>query len=174
MCFLSLTCGFQVSILPFSHLNSSLQISNICFRRRGPQHPCRHSPGQRPRWWWYNLLHNSRQWGRKLRHWQPERWYILIFQSGFTFATLDLIDRLSVKSSIQFSLTHSRYSGVQWTPFTFKVNVIKLYWKLILKAVISVWVPLFYYWCHKYKRWHYLGSFHTWFFFLQIQKEECS
>lgn len=146
---------------------SSVQISNVCFWGCRPQHPRRHSSGQRPRWWWYNLLHNSGQRGRKLCHWQPERWCFLIF--GQTFAARRLIDRLSVKSHIQFSLIHSCYNGMQWTPSTFKVNA-ERYWKLILKAVISIRSRSFHYWGHKYKRWRYLGNFHTCFFFLQVQR----
>ncbi len=65
------------------------------------------------------------------------------FRPDFKFAALTLIDRLSVKSHIQFSLIHSCYGNVQWTPFTFKVNV-EMYWELILKAVISIRVPLFF------------------------------
>lgn len=85
-----------------------LQISNVCVWGRRPKHPCCYSSGQRSRWWWYNLLHNSRQRGRKLRHWQPERWYFLIFSGrGIIFAALTVIDRLSVKSHIQFSLIRS-------------------------------------------------------------------
>lgn len=121
------------------NLDSSLQISNVCFRGRWPQHPRHHSSGQRPRWWWHNLLHNSRQWGRKLCHWQTERWSIF---PGFTFAALSLIDRLSVKSHIKFSLIHSCCNGVHWMPSTFKVNV-ERYWKGIFKAVFSTWVSFF-------------------------------
>lgn len=131
---------FHVCVVTFWLLlnsSSSLQISNVCFRGRRPQHPRRHSSGQGPRRWRYNLLHNCGKRGRKLCHRQPERWYFLIFQPGSFFAALSLIDRLSVKSHIQFSLIRSCYSGAQWMPSTFKVNV-ERYWKLILKAVISI------------------------------------
>lgn len=73
---------FHLSTLTFWHslnLSSSVQISNVCFWGRRPQHPRRHSSGQRPRWWWHNLLHNSRQRGWKLCHRQPERWHLLNF-----------------------------------------------------------------------------------------------
>lgn len=124
------------------NFTSSLQISDLCFWGRRPQHPCRHSSGQRPRWWRHNLLRNSRQWGGELRNWQPERWYILILWRGLTFVALALIDRLSVESHIQFSLTHSRYSGVLWALFSYKVNE-EFHLKLILKASISIRVTLF-------------------------------
>lgn len=102
---LSLRVSVTVCSLLLLNSSSSVQIPHVCFRGRWPQHPGRHGSGQGPRWWQYNIFHNGRQRGRKLHHWQPERWY-LIFCQDFTFAALSVIDSLSVKSHIQFSLIH--------------------------------------------------------------------
>lgn len=79
--FLLLTSTKYVFSLSLN-LSSSLQISNIRFWGCRPQDPGCNSSGQRSRWRCYILLHNSRQRGRKFCHWQPERWYFLIFQPG--------------------------------------------------------------------------------------------